>query len=175
MAAVLGQRRGGAGGMIDDDPIERYLDELLVDLRGSPRMVRRVLTETEAHLRDAVAQGLDAEEAIRRFGDARTVAVACNRESGVPLSTLVRQLVVAACLLAAIGLTAVGASGILSLGMDAAFGPKFVAGDLPTITYTAARCAEYRTLAPKEPSCLAAAARHHTDEVVTFRLAAGVL
>jgi len=66
-------------------------------------------------------------------------------------------------------------SGAISGAMDAAFGPRFVAGDLPTITYTAARCAEYRQLAPGESTCSAAAARHHTDEVETSRVAAGVL
>lgn len=161
--------------MNPDDPIEVYLDELLVELRGSPRMVRRVLTESEAHLRDAVSQGVDPDEAVRRFGDARSVAAASNRQAGVPLPVLVRQLLLAVCLLGSVGGAAIGASGLVSLGMDAAFGPKFVAGDLPTITYTADRCAEYQALAPKERSCLAAAARHHTDEVVIGRIATGVL
>jgi hypothetical protein len=159
----------------DDDPIEVYLDELLLELRGAPRMVRRVLAESEAHLRDALSQGLDADEAIRRFGDPRRVAQACNRRTGVAPSVLVRQLLLAVCLLGSVGCAAIGASGVVSLGMDAVLGPKFVAGDLPTITYTPDRCAEYRALAPKERSCLAAAARHHTDEVVIFRMATGVL
>lgn len=158
-----------------DDPIERYLDELLVELRGSPRAVRRVLAETEAHLRDAVDAGVDPEEAIRRFGPAREVAATANRQTAVPLGVLVRQLALAACLLGAIACAAIGVSGLVAVGMDAAFGPKFVAGDLPTISYTADRCAEYRILAPNEASCLAAAARHHADEVETTRVAAGFL
>ena len=161
--------------MSDDEVIEAYLDELLVELRGSPRSVRRMLGEAEAHLHDAVAAGVDVHDAIERFGSARDVAAATNRAQQVPAGVLIRQLVAAAWLLSAIGLVAIGVSGAISGGMDAAFGPRFVAGDLPTITYTAARCAEYRQLAPGESTCAAAAARHHTDEVETSRVAAGVL
>jgi hypothetical protein len=161
--------------MTDDEAIERYLDELLVQLRGSPRIVRRVLAEAESHLQDAVAAGMDADAAISRFGNAPVVAAASNRLSGTPLPVVVRQLLLATCLLAAIGFAAIGASALISGGMDAAFGPRFVAGDLPSITYTPARCGEYRRLAPHEASCRAAAARHHTDEVETTALPGGVL
>ncbi len=161
--------------MTDEDVIERYLDELLVELRGSPRTIRRVLTEAESHLRDAVAAGVEPDEAVRRFGQAHVVAAASNRLSGTPVSVLLHQLLVAACFLCAIGFTSIGASGVISGGMDAAFGPRFVAGDLPSITYTPERCDEYRRLALHEPSCRSAAARHHTNEVETFRIASGVL
>jgi hypothetical protein len=166
--------RGGVG-VTDDEVIERYLDALLVGLRGSPRTVRRVLAEAESHLRDAVAAGADGEEAVRRFGEPRVVAAASNRFSGTPMPVVLRQLLLAACLLSAIGCIAIGASGAISGAMDAAFGPKFVAGDLPSITYTSERCAEYRVLAPHEESCRSAAARHHTNEVETFRVAVGLM
>ncbi len=42
------------------DPIERYLDQLLIHLRGSARDVRRILSETEEHLRDAVSEAMAA-------------------------------------------------------------------------------------------------------------------
>ena len=161
--------------MSDDEVIEGYLDELLVELRGSPRTVRRVLAEAEAHLRDALAAGMDAEEAVSRFGTPRVVAATSNRLGGTPLSVVVRQLLLAACLLTAIGLAAIGVSALISGGMDAVYGPSFVAGDLPTITYTPARCDEYRRLAPHEQSCRLAAARHHADEVETNGVAAGVV
>jgi len=137
--------------------------------------VRRMLAEAEEHLRDAVAAGVDPRQAIERFGSARDVAAASSRIERVPLSILVRQLVLAAWLLASIGCVAIGVSGGISGAMDAAFGPRFVAGDLPAITYTATRCDEYRALAPGATSCRDAAARHHTDEVETFRLATGML
>ena len=64
------------------DPIQGYLDQLLTYLRGSAHDVRRILSETEEHLRDAtaelVAAGASEEEAqrlaIERFGHPRTVA-----------------------------------------------------------------------------------------------------
>jgi hypothetical protein len=93
----------------------------------------------------------------------------------VPAAVLVRQLVLAAGILCSLGFLAIGVSGAITGVMDAAYGPTFVAGDLPTITYTPERCAEYHVLAPHESTCLAAAARHHTDEVETTRLAAGVV
>jgi hypothetical protein len=158
-----------------DDPIEAYLDELLVHLRGSPRTVRRVLAEAEAHLRDAVDNGATPQEAIARFGDARVVATRCNGVGSVPLPVLARQLLLAATLLCSIGFLAIGASGVVSAALDVAFGPRVVAGDLPDVRYTPARCAELHALAPHEPTCLAAAARHHADEVERYRIAAGVL
>ena len=51
------------------DLIEAYLDQLLTHLRGSAHDVRRILSETEEHLRDAtaeqVAAGATEEEAHR--------------------------------------------------------------------------------------------------------------
>ena len=51
-----------SGGTADapSDLIEDYLDRLLVSLSGSPRQVRHSLAEVEAHLRDAVAEGVAA-------------------------------------------------------------------------------------------------------------------
>ena len=34
-----------------DDPIETYLDRLLLSLSGTPRQVRHTLAEVEGHLR----------------------------------------------------------------------------------------------------------------------------
>jgi hypothetical protein len=43
-------------------------------------------------------------------------------------------------LLGAVGLVAIGASGPLAELLGRLFGPAFVAGDLPGMTYTAAVC-----------------------------------
>ena len=58
------------------DAIEDYLDRLLVTLSGSPRQVRYTLAEVEAHLRDAVDEGIAAgltepeaqAQAVQRMG-----------------------------------------------------------------------------------------------------------
>jgi hypothetical protein len=63
-----------------DDPVEDYLDRLLVTLNGHPRQVRQTLAEVEAHLRDAVAEGIAAglpeadagAAAVQRIGPAAT-------------------------------------------------------------------------------------------------------
>jgi hypothetical protein len=158
-----------------EEAIEAYLDALLVALHTSPRLTRRVLAEAEAHLHDALDSGLTAEEAIARFGDPAEVAARSRQWSAVPLPVLLRQVAFAAAFLASIGLLAVGVSGVVAGGMQAAWGPRFVAGDLPMVTYTPARCAQLATLAPNSRSCLVAAARHHTTEVEVYRVAAGLV
>ena len=161
------------------DPIERYLDQLLIELRGRATDVRRILAETEEHLSDAVAEAVaegltisQAEDrAIARFGSPRLVARRFGPATGPVLPELARAIV----LLAAVGLIAIGASGALSMGLRAAFGSSFVAGDPIGVTYTPARCADFRRFHPEAGSCTAAANAHHADEVETYRAATGVL
>jgi hypothetical protein len=166
------------------DPIEAYLDQLLAYLRGSAHDVRRILSETEEHLRDAtaehVAAGASEEEAqrraIERFGPPRTVARRFSaRLAPVPPAAVVGEVARAAVLLGAVGLVASGASGALAELLGRLFGPAFVAGDLPGVTYTTQRCAEYLEYFPNAGSCAQAAALHHWGEVVEYRVAAGVL
>ena len=75
---------------------------------------------------------------------------------------------------AAVGLIAIGVSGLLAGGLGAAFGKTFVSGDGPGVAYAPDRCAEFQEYYPA-PTCEAAATLHHFDEVVSYRVAAGVL
>src|ERR1700710_2618036 len=72
-------------GMSDDaaEPIEDYLDQLMGELRGTPRETRRLLGEAEDHLRETAErlkrqQGYDEPaaqwEAVRQFGSPAEVA-----------------------------------------------------------------------------------------------------
>jgi len=87
----------------------------------------------------------------------------------------IRQLVDSLLVLAGIGLAGIGASGGLAYGMGAAFGKTFVAGDPTGVTYTAARCRDLFEYAPHARNCEQAAVIHHYGEVVSYRLAAGLL
>ena len=96
-----------------------------------------------------------------------------KREAG--FGALVTELILAATRIAAIGLVAIGVSGVIAWGLGDIAGKAFVAGDPSGVTYSAARCRDLLEYAPHAPSCAAAAAAHHFDEVVWYRVAAGVL
>jgi hypothetical protein len=151
--------------------IDAYLDELLGLLRGRTPEVRRTLAEVEDHLRDAVAAGASEAEAIAAFGSPR--AVARRFEPVGP--AMWPSLISLAWRLVAVGLVAVGLSGLLALGMRATMGSSFVAGDGAGVTYTSTRCAELEALVPGAPSCGAAASAHHADEVALYRTGVGLL
>lgn len=162
------------------DPLDRYLDSLLVELGGRAPDVRRVLAEVEDHLidltnedeRDGATRDEAERRAIAQMGDPRAVT---RRFSPVPRAATLRQLALSLVLLAGIGLVAVGASGPLAAGMGAAFGHDFVAGDPSGVTYTKARCDYFLEYYPQEHTCAKAATAHHYDEVVMYRVGAGVL
>jgi hypothetical protein len=170
--------------MTGDEPIEAYLDELLLELHGSPRAARYALREVEEHLRDAtrdgVAQGLDetmaAHRAVERFGSPTLVARELGDADEAPGAVaLVRDAVASLVPVGAVFLLAIGLSGLVAEGLGLAFGTAFVAGDPPGVTYTPARCADFLALEPDAGSCREAAIAHHFGEVVDYRLAAGAL
>jgi len=108
-------------------PIERYLDRLLLELRGSAPELRRILSEAEEHLRDAASELMAAgasedeaqRQAIERFGDPREVARRFStRLTPIPPVVVAVELVRAAVLLGAVALVAVGVSGALAELLD---------------------------------------------------------
>jgi hypothetical protein len=167
--------------MTTRDAVEEYLDRLFDRLAGTGRVGRRALAEAEDHLAtsrdELVAAGVPTEEAARRavtrFGDADRVA-SDLRAAARDFGGLVRQLVTSGWLLGAIGLVAIGLSGLLAGLMDLVGGAQFVAGDTDGITYTASRCRDFIGYFPGH-TCNAAAALHHTTEVIVYRGAVGVL
>jgi hypothetical protein len=167
--------------MTKPDPVEDYLDRLFDELAGTGGTGRRALAEAEDHLASArdelVDAGVPTDEAgtrvVTRFGDADRIA-ADLRAARRDLPGLVRQLVSGGWLLGAVGLIAIGLSGLLAGLMNLLWGARFVAGDTDGVTYTAGRCADYLEYFPGH-TCATAAALHHVTEVVNYRAAAGVL
>lgn len=165
------------------DPVEDYLDDLADRLPVRGRQLRRTLAEVEDHLRTATAAGtrtgLDETEAARRavaaFGEPAVVARTMSRGGGPLSAALLSHAFLSLLPVAAMLLVAIGVSGLVADGAGAAFGKAFVAGDAPGVTYTAERCVEYHALAPQASTCADAAVSHHFDEVVGYRLDAGVL
>lgn len=158
------------------DAIDRYV-AALADRLGAGRDAWRLLAETDAHLRDAQAalqaQGMApdaaADSAVARFGDPAAVAHAPSPRRRV------LGLVSGGWLVVALGLIVIGVSGLVSWALEAILGPAFLAGDVNGVTYTAARCADFLGFFPQAGSCAAAAAMHHSEEIVSERLAAGIL
>jgi hypothetical protein len=161
--------------------LDRYLDQLFDRLAGTGAAGRRALTEAEDHLRSAAEQGtaaglsrVEAEQrAVAAFGPPDAVA-AQLRAVHRPDAWL-RPAFTGAWLAGGLGLVAVGVSGLVAEVLGRIFGPEFVAGDGPGVTYTAARCAEYLHLFPDAGGCAGAAATDHWGEVVQYRVLAGVL
>ncbi|SCG68391.1 permease prefix domain 1-containing protein [Micromonospora inositola] len=167
---------------MNDSPIDAYLDRLFDRLAGTGAAGRRALVEAEDHLRSAaaqaVAEGTDRAEAERlavaRFGDATDIAARLRR-AHTSTADVLRRAFTGAWLLGAVGLLAIGVSGLLAEALGRLFGPHLVAGDAAGVTYTAARCADFLRLSPGAPTCARAAELHHWGEVVEYRVAAGLL
>lgn len=162
------------------EPVEAYLDRLFDLLSGSGSAGRRFLAEVEEHLRESVESGLARgltreraeDDAVARFGPVEQVAAGF---AAVSRRWSLRQLFGAGAVVGAVGMLALGLSGLISELVGDFLSRAFVAGDPPGITYTAARCADYLRLSPGSGSCSAAALEDHFGEVVMPRIAAGVL
>ena len=148
-----------------DGPIEHYLDELYTQLRTDPRASRRLLEEaadhlynTSAELQDGGMDPVEAErEAVRRFGATSPLVRAHQRRW---LGRLAVDTAHAVLFLGAIGLTAVGASGLLVAAMSALFGRDFVGAQLPN----------WVSVARVHPASVA----ENADDAVALRVLAGL-
>jgi len=167
-----------------DDRIERYLDDLFLALRDTPREARRLLRDAEDHLREqqdelvsgGMAPEAAAQQAIERFGSVTQIVERAKQEDPHRwLLSVVGGMFSGALWLVAIGFIAIGISGVIALAMGSTLGHKFVAADAPGVVYTAERCAEFQKLAPAAPDCPSAAIDHHYEETVGYRLSGGVL
>ncbi|HEY7147464.1 MAG TPA: permease prefix domain 1-containing protein [Streptosporangiaceae bacterium] len=155
------------------EPVEEYLDRLLLTLPGPPRQVRRTLAEVEAHLQDAVAEGLAAglpepqaqAAAVARIGPVHATA---GRPAllTAPLMALLRRIVLSGALIGAVGLIAFGCSAGISWALAVAHGGTFVTAPFPAGSYSQADCARWLAGDPGARDCLAAMTADHVGDIV---------
>jgi hypothetical protein len=164
------------------DPVEDYLDQLLVTLSGSPRQVRHTLGEVEAHLHDAVAEGVAAglaepeaqAQAVARMGPVhgvtgRTAALAR------PSLALARRLALTAALVGGAGFLAIGAAGLVARLLLTVKGDRFLTAPWPAGAYTRADCARWLAGNPGTHSCVTAMLADHAGDFLLQATAAGLL
>jgi hypothetical protein len=164
-----------------DDPIERYLDELLVSLPGSPREVRHLLAEVEGHLDDLVDAGRRAgldepaarADAVRRMGSVHGVVTRPHRLfRWTPARR--RRLALGGLLIGGVGGVAIGLAAVIAAFVRAVWGDRAIAVPFPTGSYTAADCARWMRLYPSR-SCIQAMIADHAFDFVMNAAACGVV
>ncbi|MGN6175717.1 MAG: hypothetical protein ACTHPS_22625 [Streptosporangiaceae bacterium] len=164
------------------DLIEDYLDRLLVSLSGSPRQVRHTLAEVEAHLRDAVAEGIAAglpedtaqAQALERIGPVHAVT---GRPAtvGRPSRALLRRLTLTCALVGGAGLAAIGGAGLVGRLLQAVKGNLFMTTPFPPGAYTQADCARWLAGNPGTRSCVTAMLADHAFDYLLQATACGLL
>jgi histidine kinase/DNA gyrase B/HSP90-like ATPase len=171
-----------AAGEPTGDIIEDYLDRLLVSLTGSPRQIRHTLAEVEAHLREAVAEGVAAGlpertaqvQALARIGP---VPAAGGPRAIVvrPSAALARRLILTGALIGSAGLIAIGWASLAGRLLRAARGNLFMTAPWPPGTYTRADCARWLAGDPGTRSCVTAMLADHAGDFLLQATAAGLL
>lgn len=168
--------------MTDSETIEAYLDTLQRRLSGSPRQIRRLLWETETHLYDAVEAGLAAglgqaeaeQAALQRFGSVDRIAAAQRTSTVLTLPELARRLVAQFLPVTAVGLLAIGLSGLVARVMIAGWGRVYVFADAPGTGYSPAACQHWMSLHPQAATCAQAYLLESVSDGLFIRYAAGV-
>ncbi|MGI8613662.1 MAG: permease prefix domain 1-containing protein [Nocardioidaceae bacterium] len=168
----------------DQDLVERYLDDLTSRLRGSASHVRRVVAESEAHLRDAVeanlAAGMDVEDAegaaLRSFGTAAQVAVAVNRADWSTARGPVLWAGAGVLLrLAAAGMVVIGVSAGAARLVAALTSTQTIFGLPSGVRMPAASCAHWLAVQPGATSCQQAATLEASGDLTLSLGLIGVL
>jgi hypothetical protein len=164
------------------DVVEDYLDRLLVTLSGSPRQVRYTLAEVEAHLRDAVDEGIAAglteseaqAQAVQRMGPVTGVT---GYRAGLtrPSLALARRLTLTAALIGGAGLVAIGGAGLAARALLAVKGAAFLTAPWPQASYTRADCARWLAGDPGARSCVTAMLADHAGDFLLQATAAGLI
>jgi hypothetical protein len=165
------------------EPIEAYLDALQQRLAGSPREVRRMVAEAESHLYDALDAGLarglsqsDAERAaLEQFGTPGEVGAAHAAQRRTSWRDLSVRAVRQFAPLVAVGLLAIGASGLVARLMVAVWSPTTVFADASGTRYGAGECHNWLSIHPHAPTCTAAYIAESMADGLQLRYAAGVL
>ncbi|PZS20392.1 MAG: hypothetical protein DLM57_01365 [Pseudonocardiales bacterium] len=167
-----------------ESPIETYLDAVVAGLTArSPRQLRHVVAETEAHLRDdaeqAMAAGMPAHEAeaqaVHRFGPAREFVAAERARAVLPIGDLARRVLTSALLLGGLGAVAVGASGVIAALIRLVAGTQALVDVAPGRVLSASDCARWLAADPGARSCREAALSDWAAETVVYRIALGLL
>jgi hypothetical protein len=164
------------------DPVEHFLDRLLVSLSGSPRQVRHTLAEVEAHLRDAVAEGTaaglsepDAQAwAVERMGPVQGVTGRAA-SAAQPSGALLRRLLLTAFLVGGAAFVAIGGAGLVGRLLQAVKGTEFLTAPWPPGSYTRADCARWLAGDPGTRSCVTAMLADHAGDLMLEATAAGLL
>jgi hypothetical protein len=175
----------GVKGMKDmnpNDPIGEYLAQLRASLRVAPAEAELILAEAEDHLRETAAAGIAAgmaereaqQAAISSFGSVRAVIRAHEVSRGGIAAVLV-DLCLAAWKLGALGLLAVGASGLVAAVMNVTLGRSFVGAAPSGTTYPASACRYWLSIWPGAHTCARAAMLENSSDAVSLRVAAGML
>ncbi|MGN6204665.1 permease prefix domain 1-containing protein [Humibacter sp.] len=162
------------------DRIDAYLDDMFDRLEGTAAERRRMLSETETHLRDSADAlqrgGMDADAAqsaaIAAFGEARMIASASNRRRP---AELLAAFVRAAAQLGVYGFAAIGAAAVLARGLALVTSTQWVYGAPAGYRFTAAQCAHWLAVQPSASNCHVAAAMESSDDSFLFVLAAAII
>jgi hypothetical protein len=170
------------------DLIKEYLTELRGRLELAADEAELVVAEAEDHLRETEACGLatgmtqhEAQRAaISAFGSITAVVRAhASRPDGFirgrTPGAILADLILGGWKLAAIGLIAVGVSGLVALLMNLAFGRAFTGQAPAGVSFGKADCAYWMSLWPAAHTCATAHMLEASSDAVVLRAGAGVM